>query len=234
MNAMNRSGESGNVLFYIFIAIVLFGGLSFAVSQSGRGSLESLTSEKNRLAATEIVDYSDAVAKAVGMMRLRGVTLADLRFSHPDLAAGDYDAPGTKPPEAEVFNTEGGGIVYRRAPAEALITAAEDYAFLSGIAIQDIGTTCAAATCADLVMAVRNLNVTVCEVIDRMGTAIAKGDPAPSAASFNFAGRFKGAMAAPAIIGNAAASAPLAGKPYGCLKNDADGLYYFYRVLWSQ
>lgn len=226
---MTRSSESGNVLFYIFIAVVLFGGLSFAVSQSGRGSLTQMTQDRNRLAATELIDYSDSLAKAVGMMRLRGTTLAALRFSHPNLSSASYDAPGTQAPENEVFNSDGGAMIYRR-PPEAVSNAATDYAFLSAISVTNIGSTCATATCADLVVAVPGVNTEICDLINRIGGNTKKGDPIPVNANFNFTDTFKGSMTVPTAV-NAGA---LAGRLYGCLFNTADTTHYFYRVLWAQ
>jgi hypothetical protein len=227
---MNSSSESGNVLFYIFIAVVLFAGLSFAVSQSGRGSLTQITQDRTRLAATEIIDYSDSLAKAVGIMRLRGTTLAALRFSHMNLSSASYDAPGTAAPENEVFNSEGGAMIYRRPPAETLANAATDYAFLAANAVVNIGTTCATASCADVLMAVPGITVEACDMINRIGGNTEKGNPVPVNANFNINDKFKGAMAAPTMINNAV----LSGKLYGCFFNTADSLHYFYRVLWAQ
>lgn len=227
---MKRYSESGNVLFYIFLAVVLFGGLSFAVSQSGRGSLSQITQDRTRLAATEIIDYSDSLSKAVGMMRLRGTTLTKLRFSHASLPSASYDAPGTQPPEHEVFNSEGGAMIYRRPPAGALGNAATDYAFLAANAVQDIGTTCANASCADLIVAIPGLTAEACDMVNRIGGNTKKGDPVPVNADFNIADKFKGSMAIPTAI-NAAA---LTGRLYGCLFSTADSTYYFYRVLWLQ
>lgn len=227
---MTRPSESGNVLFYIFIAVVLFGGLSFAVSQSGRGSLSQITQDRNRLAATEIIDYGDSLAKAVGTMRLRGTTLANLRFSHLDLPGASYDAPGTQAAENEVFNSEGGAMIYRRPPAGTTVTAGTDYAFLAGVAVQDIGTTCSTAPCADLVVAIPGITAEICDLINRTGGNTAKGDSIPVNADFNIAAKFKGTMAAPTLVN----TAKLTGRLYGCLTSTADATNYYYRVLWAQ
>lgn len=227
---MNRISESGNVLFYIFLAVVLFGSLSFALSQSGRGSLTQITEDRTRLAATEMIDYGDSLAKAVGTMHLRGTTLGNLRFSHIDLLAGSYDPPGTVAATDEVFNSEGGNMIYRAPPNSLLGTTATDYAFLAAVAIQDIGTTCANASCADIVVAVSGINAEACDLINRVGGNTKKGDAIPSNADFNFATKFKGSMAVPTVVTTAA----LTGRLYGCLFNVADGTRYFYRVLWAQ
>lgn len=230
-SGMIRSAQSGNILFYIFFAVILFGGLSFAVSQSGRGSLSQISDERGRLAATEIIDYADTLAKAVGAMRLRGTTLETLRFSDAALPSADYDAPGTQDATHEVFNTEGGNMIYRRPPVEASASGtAEHYAFLSAIAITDIGTNCAQESCADLVVVVPGLAASVCDQINILGGNTARGDPTPTTAVFNFAAKFRGTMAAPSVINHA----DLAGRLYGCVRHTADNQHYFYRVLWVQ
>lgn len=235
MHSENRSGERGNLFFYIFMAVALFAGLTFAVSQGGRVSVQNLTREQSRLQATEIIDYSDAIAKAVGTLRLRGTTLARLRFSHADLPTGDYGDPATTDPLDMVFHTQGGGIIYRAPSPTALATPGEIFAFLNQNEIQDFGQTCGAAGCADLVMALRDVKTEICMVINDLGDIANPSGAPPIDSDFNFTGKFLGSMAGPPeTLGNEASSAGLAGKSYGCFKNNTDGKNYFYRVLWAQ
>lgn len=231
----HRAGERGNLFFYIFMAVALFAGLTFAVSQGGRVSVQSLTREQARLQATEIIDYSDAMAKAVGTLRLRGTTLARLRFAHADLSTADYGNPATTDPLDMVFNPQGGGIIYRPPSPDMLATAGEHYAFLNKNEVEGFGQTCGTTGCSDLLMALRDIKTETCLVINNLGDITNPSDLPPEDADFDFTGKFQGSMdGPPETLGDEASSAGLAGKAYGCFTNNTDGKNYFYRVLWAQ
>ncbi len=221
-------------MFYIFLAVALFGGLSYAVSQSGRGSAKTATDEQAKMRATEIVDYSDTVAKAVQSLRLRGTTLATLRFSHADLSSTDYGAPDPANALNEVFNSEGGGVVYHSAAPEAITAAAEDYKFIGSNAVKDVGTTCTTAACSDLLLMIGNIRTVICVAINNFVDVGNPGGAPPVDSAIDLAGTFKGTMGYVNTIGDESSSAALKGKSTGCFKNTADGANYFYRVLWAQ
>ena len=229
-----RSSESGNVFFYIFLGVALFGALTYAVSQSGRGSVENVTREQSRLRATEMIDFSDSVSKAVGTLRLRGVTLAQLRFAHADLSNSDYGDPALTDPAFMVFNAAGGGIIYNNPAPDAVMSAGQQWQFLTQNQVQGFGTTCLTEACSDLVMAVADLRTEICLMINKL-SGIANPDVLPSDSDFETAGKFNGSITGtPEILGDESSSAVLAGKPFGCFKNEDDGRNYFYRVLWVQ
>ena len=109
-----RHSENGSAIFYIFIAVAMLAALSFAVAQSSRSTGKSLTEDRAKLAASEVISYGDTIAKAVGQIRLRGMQDYAMRFSHSNANAtyGIYDTE----PRAEIFNPQGGGVIYRRTP----------------------------------------------------------------------------------------------------------------------
>lgn len=229
-----RNSESGNVFFYIFLGVALFGALTYAVSQSGRGSVDNITREQSRLRATEIIDFSDAVSKAVGTLRLRGVTLAQLRFAHADLSTTDYGDPDTSDPAHLVFNAAGGGIIYKDPAPDVLATPGGQWLFLNQNQIDGFGSTCTTESCSDLIMAIPDIRSDVCKIINKLA-GISNPDTLPSDTEFETSGKFKGTITGtPKIIGDETSSASLNGKPFACFKNDDDGKHYFYRVLWAQ
>ena len=91
---MNNS-QSGNVLFYILIAVALLAALSYTVAQSTRGNVSQLSAERARLYATEIIENGNVISSAVSQLRLRGVGLDELCFDHPSWGASDYDQVGS-------------------------------------------------------------------------------------------------------------------------------------------
>ncbi len=231
--SIKTSAERGNVFFYIFIAVALFGGLTLAVSQGGRVSGESLSREQTQLRATELIDYSDTISKAVGLLRLRGVALADLRFAASDLPTIDYGDPALIEKTHMVFNPEGGSVLYKNASSDIVSSGTGQYEFVGLNAIDGFGTTCATDICSDLVMVLPNVRDAVCRAVNVYGDTAPTSNTIPNDSAFLLSGKFMGIIAGPSeILGDEASSSILSGKPYGCFTNDADGENYFYRVLW--
>ena len=163
--ASDRRSESGNAIVYIFIAIALLAALSFAVSQSSRSAGKGLSEDRASLAASEIIAYGDAVSKAVGQLRLRGIKDYQLRFSFPDSSHTDYGTFDDEP-RVEIFNRQGGGVLYRQPPTQAGSTPLT-YEFTGAFAIDRIGLTgCATPEdCSELLMTVQGLRKEVCQIM---------------------------------------------------------------------
>lgn len=160
-----RQSESGNVFWYIFLCIALLGALSFAVARGGRTTVTSLSSDRTRLDATEIIAYGDTIAKAVNQLRLRGTAETALSFANEFLSSG-YGTFGANP-DNEIFSPAGGAVVYHAPPGDAT-QSAQDYRFLANNEIELIGTTGGGAANVDLVMAVTDLKQGVCEEINNL------------------------------------------------------------------
>lgn len=234
MAGMKR-GENGNVFFYIFLCIGLLAALTFAIAQGGRGGTGKLSEDRQRLAATEIISFGDTVAKAVTQLRLRGTAVTQLSFAVTFLSAG-YGTPGAAPAN-EIFNPAGGAAVYRPVPAEAA-DSAQDYQFLAGNEVENIGTTCGAKTCHDLLIAAPGLREEVCmKINDLLGITNPGGVPpqdtdidettlfAPGADPFAASGETLGDE-----------DAALDGKSEGCFAETGEtpDEYVYYKVLLPQ
>lgn len=222
MNPTHRNSERGNVIFYVFLAVALFGALSFAVSQSGRDSGDSAVLQQNRLRATDIIDYGDTVAKGVGMLRLRGTTLSTIKFS----------STGTT--ENDVFSVDGGGINYRNPSSDVTTTGTESYQILTGNAVLGVGTTCTTGSCVELLLVLGKVKLPVCTAINQLGGINPPDYTPPVDSSIDLSHPFTGTMTYSATIGDEASSLSLNTQMYGCLQNDVDKAYYYYRVLWQQ
>jgi hypothetical protein len=225
---MMMKNQSGNVFFYIFLAVALFAALSYAVSQSGRGTVQSIASEKDRLNATEILDYAETMAKAVGAMRLRGITPENISFAHADLAGG-YGVPGAKP-EAELFDPEGGNIVLRL-PPDGIMAASQNFGFTGTSEVENVGATCAQASCADLLVYLKGLNRDGCITINKLLKIDNPSGEPPQENAFAVT-PYAGTFGYDQTIGS---GSPLSGKLTGCFyvdqPNPTPDDYYFYRVL---
>lgn len=67
----NRN-ESGNILFLILLAVILFAALSYAVTGSMNGGSKSASPEKAKTLAAQLLNYGGLVENTINRMRLTG------------------------------------------------------------------------------------------------------------------------------------------------------------------
>lgn len=103
--------DSGNVLFLVLIAVVLFAALSFAVTMSNRGGGEDSTRELAQIAASRLAQHSTDLERAVVRMRVSLNIAADV-ISFENAAVADYVNPGCTIDRCRVFTTAGGQATY--------------------------------------------------------------------------------------------------------------------------
>jgi hypothetical protein len=112
-----RNSENGSIFFIILLAVVMFGMLSYAVSQGSRSSAAALTREQARSAAQEIISYGNAIQKGVATLRLRGCSDTQLDFTNGGKSmrgngnAYDYTNPNSPDDDScDVFSINGGKV----------------------------------------------------------------------------------------------------------------------------
>ncbi len=235
-----KNSQSGNVFFYIFVAVALLGALSFAVSQSARQTGKGLIDDRAQLAASEIISYGDTVAKAAGQMRLRGIKPYQLSFAHPR-AHADYGTYDTRP-TAELFNPQGGGVIFHEPPILAGTGAPLTYNFVGAFAVENVGLTgCTPpaqqpAECSELLLTVAGLNEGVCRMLNDLldisdkDTAPPIDDDPPTLP--RFAGNAAGSpdpFTYTAGIGDDGTARALTQRTAGCFKSG--DTYVYYQVL---
>jgi hypothetical protein len=103
--------QSGSVLIYIFVGIVLFGGLMFALNRSGQVSTSVATKGLAKASAADLQEYSRMVGSAVDMLLSRGCSQSQISYETPAGANINTNAPSDK--HCHVFNIAGGNIRYR-------------------------------------------------------------------------------------------------------------------------
>ena len=235
---MKTHSQSGNVLFYILIAVALLGGLSYAVSQSGRtGSAKGIQDDQAQLLASELLEYSDAISIAVSQLKLRGIDEDELCFDHPNWGAADYDhSPACTDDFNKIFHISGGGINWTNAPEMAMdLSATPDNLFhiYGDNEIEGVGTTCGAAGCSDLVLYVDELDDLVCQKLNTLLSITASDETPPTDAEISET-RYVGSFAYNQTIGDEAGGAILEGQNAGCFQNLDNGEYVFYKVLLAR
>lgn len=233
-----RHAERGNVLFYILIAIVLLAALSFAVANSMRGNVTQLSSEQARLVATEMIEYANIISSAVAQLRLRGVPETSLCFNSPSQPAGvDYNHAGCGDSFNMLYHPDGAGVIWARPPEAAMDTSASpDYLwhFYGDNEIENVGTTCAGASCSDLLLVTDELSKEVCVQLNAMLGVGVEGDDPPTDGGLD-ATLFQSAFGYGNTIGDEAGGTELAGRNAACYqKTGAGARYVFFKVLLSR
>lgn len=229
----SRPHEKGNVLFYILIAVILLAALSYAVAQSGRGNVGQVNEEKARLLASEILEFASSMSNAVAQLRLRGVLDTELCFDDPQWGGAPYNNPSCTDNAKKIFHLDGGGLTWKNAPSQAMdSTQTPDnlWHIYGNNEIEEVGTTCAAAACAELILVTDELKLEVCKKINDL-LGVENPSDAPPIDSSVGTTRFIGTYAFTSTIGDEAGGEQLIRKTGACFENQANGKYTFYKVL---
>ncbi len=230
----HRQNERGNVMAYIFFAVILLAALSFAVSRSSRSGGNAISEERARLLASEIIEYSNIVSSGISQMRLRGVDESELCFDDPSWPAATYNHAGCADDFNKLFHLTGAGLSYTTPRNEFMASSpAPDnlWHFYGNNEISNIGTTCGAAACADLIFVVDELDQTLCiKINDLLGITNPLGVP-PTDSNLGET-LYIGAFAADNVIGDEAGGVNIEGKISACFeKTGLPAEYVFYKVL---
>ncbi len=221
-----RHAESGNVLFLILIAVVLFAALSYAVSQTMRSSGSSGTAqESGKIDSAYLLQFPTSVRQAIVRMKLaRSYTNEDISFVHP----GDttYGTFGTNPTK-EVFHPQGGAVVYQAPPAQ--INDGTQWVFNGDIEINGQGTTAGTSSSSDLVAFLPGVRQDVCRYLNQGFDGGTPTTP-PTVTVAGETTPFTGTFGYTSTISNAA----LDGKDSYCYYSGTLGKYVYYQVLISR
>ena len=133
-----RSGERGNLLFMILIAVVLVGLLTAAIQSSSRPEGANIDSEALVIKASEVQRYASELERAILFIMQNGKSESDIRFAHSDAHAdyGDLSADGD--PTDQVFHRLGGAAEYRAPPVD--ISDGSAWEFYGGTHLPGVGS----------------------------------------------------------------------------------------------
>lgn len=154
-----RSGERGNILFIILIAIVLIGALTAAVLSTSRPEGAGIDKETLVLRATDVQRTAAELERAVRFIMQNGYSETALRFAHPD-APADYGDIAAQP-ERQIFSRQGGGAQYRQPPDG--INDGSPWEFYAGTHLPGAGS-----DAADLIAVLPYVTKEFCEKINEL------------------------------------------------------------------
>ena len=225
--------QSGNVIFFVLLGILLLGLLTAALRNSGIEST-SIDGETMTISVTRMKDQANALERGVAFIIQNGASEGDIRFSHPDAdpAYGDIN----NSPAFQVFSRAGGGVEYQSPPPG--INDGTSWHFYGHTDAPDVGS-----NAADLIAVLPNLTTQACQVINRQlnqtGTMTDDGGNALSAgcvygaASMRFSS--SGTYSEPAENTMKEDIASFTSKPAtsGCV-TCADNSRHYFRVLLAR
>jgi len=154
--------ESGNVIFFILLAVVLIGLVTVAIRSGGEGA--NIDRETVSIRASQIREYASELERAITfIMQGGGVSETEIRFAHPDapVAYGDITATPTR----QVFSEFGGGAAYRLPPTD--ISGAANWEFYGHTHLPDVGVS-PPNDRSELVAVLPNVTRPFCNIINEM------------------------------------------------------------------
>ena len=241
-----RQSEQGNVLFYILIAVVLLGALSFAVSRGTIISSDKISEDKAKIYATEIIEYANIIGSSVSQLRLRGCSVAQISFEN-DVTAGYTNASAPSNKTCHVFDPSGGSVEARLPDATWVNIGHLGWPlfgqlfFPSAYCVYNVGTDsptlCENDGDEELLIQILYLDQEVCTQINNLlGVTNPSGNPPqnnqnswPAASTAKYTGSFAGVQN---IGGNGYTGDE--GQAAGCYEERAapmTGTYHFYKVF---
>lgn len=218
-NSVNK--QTGNAFLIVMLGIVLFATLAFTISRSMRSdSTKRLSNHEAKLAATDILNYSQKIERAVNRLRRKNISENDLSFDQNIVAGYDHGQPNTN----KIFNGNGGSLTWS-SPMNG-VNDGSQWHFTGSTCIADIGTggtgcDSDADSNEELIAVLPNLQLVVCESInDRLGITSVPSDTGSGYSTAQFTGSFSDDTE---II--------LADGPFNAACFEEDGSYHFYSLL---
>lgn len=232
---MNQN-QSGNALWFILVAVVLLAALTIILTRSGGNVTQNADSERQRVLASQVTKYAQGLTGAIDQMLLRGVSESQISFQNATTAT-DYTNAACTDSACRVFDSGGGGQVYRAPPPDAndgsewIFTGANNV----GTTALPVGTT-AAGTGNDLLLLLPNASAALCIQINRdleIGTAGVIPTDDTGIASTAFTGTYAASLT---ILDGDSAPLELNGRNAGCFTDTAANpdVTYFYYVLLAR
>lgn len=226
--------ENGNALFLILIAVALFAALSYAVTQSGRGS-GSVSKETLSLDISRFISYTGLVEGAVNrLMIVNNCADSQLSFHYDSDGDGSletngedyyYNASSPTDYSCYVFHPGGGGLTYQDPPAGMGLS--NDVRFVGTIPVDGLKN---GGSTGDLLIGHRNVTREACIYVNnKFGVTNPSGAPPVTGFTWPFIDtRFTGSF----VVAGAHINFPnISGNPTGCFHDNVGNVYYFYHVL---
>lgn len=220
--------ESGNVFFFILLAIVLIGLVTVAIR--GTGEDANIDRESIIIGAAQVRQYVSDLERGIAFIMHDGASENELRFAHPRAPAA-YGAIADTP-NRQVFSDEGGAVDYRLPPAD--ISGAAHWEFYANTHLPDIGDNTIGLAAPELIAMLPDVSLGFCEKINEMngltGQPAENGDCNIHDTAMRFSSAVQYQDGAPNTVDATSFSATPAMQ--ACI--ECSGTYHFYHVLLAR
>jgi hypothetical protein len=165
-----RNTESGSVIFFILLGVVLIGLVTAAI-QAGGGKGSNIDREQLILKIKQVREQSQEFERAVAFILRNGVSESDIRFAYtsaPVQYGNIDDNPGTPAQYTfQVFHRLGGGSEYRP-PPNGLTNTAVDWEFYGHTHFPGVGEDPTGNEQAELIAVIPDVTDEFCNEINRI------------------------------------------------------------------
>lgn len=225
--------QSGNVIFFILLAILLLGFLTAALRSGGieGGQIDNETAAIN---VSRMKDQANAFERGVAFIMQNDASETDIRFAHAN-APADYGNDPTVNAQFQIFSRAGGGVEYLPPPSG--INDGSGWEFYGNTHMPQVGT-----ALPELLAVLPHITAEACTLINRQagytGTPTDDGGSAqsPSCVYSDSSARFSSAGMYSDPASNTTNEATFSLKPatQACVTCDGDGSRHFVRVLLAR
>lgn len=225
--------QSGNVIFFILLGIVLL-GLVTAAMRSGGLEGSNIDRETGAINISRLKDQANAIERGIAFIMQNGPSETDLRFAHAN-AAAEYGNNASITPQFQLFNRSGGGVEYLPPPPG--VNDGSDWEFFGNTHLPQVGS-----DKPELVAVLPNITEAVCTTINQQtgytGTPTDSGGGSGTLGCIHSdpGSRFSATTQFPSLASNATDEGSFSIKPamQGCITCTADGSHHYFRVLLAR
>jgi len=235
-----RRSERGSALIYIFIAIAVFVALTFAISSSSRQSMSHADREQAELFATQILDYTGMIRRAIQTMKIDALKDEQICFDAPGWGHNEYDHAACAETKNQIFSTAGGGASFQNPAPDLLDSLLEGepqygrWYFTGANSITDVGSDCSPnADCNEMLAVLPYIKQSVCIALNKKLQNTTDDTIPVDDADFTMTEEYAGSY----VDGKKLDTALLNGRRSGCFQSvttPVDGSYVFFAVLLAR
>jgi len=221
-NALER--ENGNVLIIVLVAVVLFAGLTAAISSMSRSSQTNLKEEGAELKAGELIQTATNAQARIQQMISYGSDIGDIDFMPP--SDGAFNTP---PNIHKAYHPQGGGLAYRTSLPTNIVNEVSSPPSAGWYAQTNVNVGWSESATDDIIYTAYQINKATCEQINKkiVGTTTI-----PALASSTMAEIFVPGSGDNDLT--AAECAACEGYPMMCVTDSNGAAYSFYIILASE
>lgn len=222
--------QRGNALFLILIAVALFAALSYAITQSGRGS-GSIERENILIATAQVSQYAGQLQSAIQRMQLAGAFPTPEHLSLQNSVDSAYNNATCTTDDCRVFAAAGGGVTWQTPPTA--LGSATAYIITAHNRINGVGSTASTGYVTDMILLLPGLSEAACRAFNRatgLGTTI----PVESDGTIS-QNKYSSTWATGGGTMFSTTGGALDGKMEGCFElTSGNRDYYYYSVIKPQ